>query len=70
MVDHFRAFLLSQIISHEVVIKVPVNKTPVDHLQGFVLSSSRTSVRQICYYSSSEEVGVFSIEIKRKKECM
>ena len=34
MVDHFRAFLLSQIISHEVVIKVPVNKTPVDHLQG------------------------------------
>ena len=35
MVDHFRAFLLSQIISHEVVIKVPVNKTPVDHPQGF-----------------------------------
>ena len=35
MVDHFRAYLLSQIISHEVVIKVPVNKTPVDHLQGF-----------------------------------
>ena len=35
MVDHFRASLFSQIISHEVVIKVPVNKTPVDYLQGF-----------------------------------
>lgn len=35
MVDHFRAYLLSHIISHEVVIKVPVNKTPVDYLQGF-----------------------------------
>lgn len=28
MVDHFRAFLLSQIISHEVVIKVPVEQNP------------------------------------------
>ena len=35
MVDHFRAYLLLQIISHEVVIKVPVNKPPVDYLQGF-----------------------------------
>ena len=35
MVDHFRISLFSKIISDEVVIKVPVNKTPVDHLQGF-----------------------------------
>ena len=45
MVDHFRAFLLSQIISHEVVIKVPVNKTPVDHLQGFC-SKFKSNVRE------------------------
>ena len=45
MVDHFRAFLLSQIISHEVVIKVPVNKTPVDHLQGFC-SKFKLNVRE------------------------
>lgn len=45
MVDHFRAFLLSQIISHEVVIKVPVNKTPVDHLQGFC-SKLKSNVRE------------------------
>ena len=45
MVDHFRAFLLSQIISHEVVIKVPVNKTPVDHLQGF-WSKFKSNVRE------------------------
>ncbi len=45
MVDHFRAFLLSQIISHEVVIKVPVNKTPVDHLQGFC-SKFKPNVRE------------------------
>lgn len=35
MVDHFRVSLFLKIISHEVVIKVPVNKTPVDYLQGF-----------------------------------
>ena len=45
MVDHFRAFLLSQIISHEVVIKVPVNKTPVDHLRGFC-SKFKSNVRE------------------------
>ena len=45
MVDHFRAFLLSQIISHEVVIKGPVNKTPVDHLQGFC-SKFKSNVRE------------------------
>ena len=45
MVDHFRAYLLSQIISHEVVIKVPVNKTPVDYLQGFC-SKFKSNVRE------------------------
>ena len=45
MVDHFRAYLLLQIISHEVVIKVPVNKTPVDHLQG-VCSKFKSNVRE------------------------
>ncbi len=70
MVDHFRAFLLSQIISHEVVIKVPVNKTPVDHLQGFC-SKFKSNVRETnCYLLITEELGVFSTEIKRKKECM
>ncbi len=45
MVDHFRASLLSQIISHEVEIKVPVNKTPVDYLQGFC-SKFKSNVRE------------------------
>ena len=45
MVDHFRASLFSQIISHEVVIKVPVNKTPVDYLQGFC-SKFKSNVRE------------------------
>ena len=48
MVDHFRAFLLSQIISHEVVIKVPVNKTPVDHLQGFCSKIKRPGLYETC----------------------
>ena len=36
MVDHFRASLFSQIISHEVVTEsTSEQKPPVDHLQGF-----------------------------------
>ena len=45
MVDHFRAFLLSQIISHEVVIKVPVNKTPEIICRGFC-SKFKSNVRE------------------------
>ena len=66
MVDHFRAYLLSQIISHEVVIKVPVNKTPVDYLQGFC---SKIKKKEGMYVTDQDYMKR-AIELAKKRKRM
>ena len=65
MVDHFRVSLFSKIISHEVVIKVPVNKTPCrSSEQGFCSKNKKKEGM----YVTDQDYMKRAIELAKKGE--